>query len=138
MSNSNRQKNKALIDEYRKKLRSMLNDISEIDVRCLNKAVNIGLADAKRNTNAPTGFMRKSWSVTPTKKTASGVEKELVNTAHYAIYVNYGHRIVNRKGETVGWVPGKFILEKAINKVDQQLVKEFEKEVEKVNRKHDK
>jgi len=52
--------------------------------------------------------------------------------------VNYGHRVVNRKGETVGFVKGKFILEKAVGKVDKQLVKEFKKEVERVNRKHDK
>ena len=82
--------------------------------------------------------MRKSWSVTPTQKTSTGVQKEMINTAHYAIFVNYGHRVVNRKGETVGWVPGKFILEKAIKKVYKALVRLFEREVERVNRKHDK
>ena len=134
---SNYRRNKALIDKYRKELKAMMNDISEIDQRVLNKAVNIGLADAKRNTPVVTGFMRKSWAVSPTKKTGNGAEKELYNTALYAPYVNYGHRIVNRSGKTVGWVPGKFILEKAIGKVEKQLVKEFEKEVERVNQKHD-
>ncbi len=52
--------------------------------------------------------------------------------------MNYGHRIVNRKGETVGFVKGRFILQKAMDKVDKQLVKEFKKEVERVNKKHDK
>ena len=135
---SNYRRNKALIDKYRKELKAMMNDISEIDQRVLNKAVNIGLADAKRNTPVDTGFMRKSWAVSPTKKTGNGAEKELYNTAFYAPYVNYGHRIVNRSGETVGWVPGKFILEKAVSKVEKQLVEEFRKEVERVNRKHDK
>jgi hypothetical protein len=135
---SNYRRNKAFIDKYRKELRAMLDDISEIDKRVLNKAVNIGLADAKRNTPVVTGFMRKSWAVSPTKKTGNGAEKELYNTASYAPYVNYGHRIVNRSGETVGWVPGKFILEKAVSKVEKQLVEEFRKEVERVNRKHDK
>lgn len=144
---SNYRRNKAFIDKYRKELRAMLDDISEIDKRVLNKAVNIGLADAKRNTPVgqypPSsgrvgGFMRKSWSTTPTQKTSTGVQKEMVNTAHYAIFVNYGHRVVNRKGETVGWVPGRFMLEKAVNKVEKQLVEEFRKEVERVNRKHDK
>ena len=135
---SNYRRNKAFIDKYRKELQAMLDDISEIDKRVLDKAVSVGLADAKRNTPVVTGFMRKNWAVTPTKKAAGGVEKELFNTADYAIYVNYGHRVVNRKGETVGWVPGKFILEKAVGKVEKQLVKEFVKEVERVNRKHDK
>jgi len=144
---SNYRRNKAFIDKYRKELKAMLDDISEIDKRVLDKAVNEGLADAKRNTPVgqypPSsgrvgGFMRKSWAVSPTKKTGNGAEKELYNTAFYAPYVNYGHRIVNRKGETVGWVPGKFILEKAIKKVEKALVRLFEKEVERVNRKHDK
>jgi hypothetical protein len=135
---SNYRANKAAIDKYRRELKSMLGDISEIDSRILTQAVNEGLADAKRNTPVDTGFMRKSWAVSPTKKTGNGAEKELYNTAFYAPYVNYGHRIVNRKGETVGWVPGKFILEKAIKKVEKALVRLFEREVERVNRKHDK
>ena len=145
MSSSNYRRNKAFIDKYRKELKAMLGDISQIDVRCLNKAVNVGLADAKKNTPVGQysggrigGFMRKSWAATPTVKTASGIEKTLINTADYSSYVNYGHRVVNRKGETVGFVKGKFILEKAMNKVDKQLVKEFKKEVERVNRKYDK
>lgn len=138
MSSSNYRRNKAFIDKYRKELKAMLGDISQIDVRCLNKAVNVGLADAKRNTPVVTGFMRRSWAASPTKKTGNGAEKELYNTASYASYVNYGHRVVNRKGETVGFVKGRFILQKAMDKVDKQLVKEFKKEVERVNRKHDK
>ena len=134
---SNYRTNKAAIDKYRKELKAMLGDISEIDSRIITQAVNEGLADAKRNTPVVTGFMRKSWSTTPTQKTSNGVQKEMVNTAHYAIFVNYGHRVVNRKGETVGWVPGKFILEKAIEKVEKTLVRLFEREIERVNRKHD-
>lgn len=135
---SNYRRNKAFIDNFRKELQAMLDDISEIDKRVLDKAVSIGLADAKRNTPVDTGFMRKSWAVTPTQKTASGAEKSLINKADYSSYVNYGHRVVNRSGETVGWVPGRFILEKAVNKVEKQLVEKFRKEVERVNRKHDK
>jgi len=142
---NNYSSNKAAIDKFRKELRAMLGDIKEIDAKVLTQAVNIGLAEAKRNTpvghyygGRVGGFMRKSWSVSPTRKRAGGMEKELFNTADYAIYVNYGHRVVNRKGETVGWVPGKFILEKAINKVEEVLVRLFEKEVERVDKKHDK
>ena len=82
---SNYRRNKAFIDKYRKELRAMLDDISEIDKRVLNKAVNEGLADAKSNTPVVTGFMQRSWAVTPTKKTASGAEKSLINTAEYAL-----------------------------------------------------
>jgi hypothetical protein len=82
---SNYRRNKAFIDKYRKELRAMMNDISEIDQRVLNKAVNIGLADAKRNTPVVSGFMKKSWATTPTVKTNNGVEKSLINTAEYAL-----------------------------------------------------
>ena len=135
---SNYRTNKAAIDKFRGELKAMLGDISEIDSRILTQAVNEGLADAKSNTPVVTGFMKRSWATSPTKKTGNGAEKELYNTAYYAPYVNYGHRIVNRKGETVGWVPGKFILEKAIKKVEKALVRLFEREVERVNKKYDK
>ena len=135
---SNYRRNKAFIDKYRKELKAMFDDIFEIDKRVLDKAVNIGLADAKRNTPVDTGFMRKSWAVSPTKKTGNGAEKELYNTAFYAHYVNYGHRIVNRSGETVGFKKGRFILEKAVGKIEKEIVRLFEKEVERVNLKHDK
>lgn len=160
---SNYRRNKAFIDKYRKELKAMLDDVSEIDKKVLNKAVNLGAAYAKRNTpvgkyngnvvefttrdgkhvrftiGTPRvgGFLRKSWHVMPTKKTSQGIEKELVNSADYASYVNYGHRIV-QGGVTKGWVKGKFILEKAKNRVDKALVRYFKQEVERVNRKHDK
>lgn len=136
---SNYRRNKAFIDKFRKELKAMFDDISEIDKKVLNEAVKVGLADAKRNTNVITGFMRRSWRSPPAVKSKSGgVTKAMVNTADYASYVNYGHRIVNRRGETVGFVKGQFMLEKAIGKVEKELVKLFNKEVERVNRKHDK
>lgn len=137
--NSNQRYNQAAIKQFRKELTAMFGDIADIDIKCLNKAVNVGVADAKRNTNVISGFMRKSWRSAPAVKSkAGGVTKSMVNSADYSEYVNYGHRIVNKAGETIGFVKGQFMLEKAINKVDKQLQKEFKDEVERVNRKHDK
>jgi hypothetical protein len=143
--NSNYRRNKTAIEKYRKELRAMFNDIRDIDIKVLNKAVGEGIADAKRNTpighysrGRVGGFMRRSWAFTPTTKSRIGVEKGIVNTADYSSFVNFGHRIVNKFGETIGWVKGLFILEKAIHKVDRALEKEFKKEVERVNKKHDK
>jgi len=136
---SNYRRNKAFIDKYRKELRAMLDDISEIDKRVLNEAVKVGLKDAKNNTPVVTGFMRRSWRAAPAVKSKSGeVTKTLVNTADYASYVNYGSRIVNKKGETVGFKKGRFILEKAVGKAEKEIVRLFEEEVERVNQKHDK
>jgi hypothetical protein len=136
---SNYRRNKAAIEKYRKELKAMFDDIREIDIKVLNRAVNEGVADAKRNTPEVSGFMRRSWRAAPAVKSkAGGVIKSMVNTANYSEFVNYGHRIVTRFGETIGWVKGKFILERAISKVEKALAREFKKEVERVSRKHDK
>lgn len=137
--NSNQRYNQAAIKQFRKELTSMLDDITDIDIKVLNRAVNEGVADAKRNTNVVTGYMRRGWKSAPAVKSRSGgATKSMVNVMDYSSYVNYGHRLVNRSGETVGFVKGQFMLEKAIRKVDKALIREFKKEVEKVNRKHDK
>jgi len=135
---SNYDGNKKAIDAFRKELRAMFKDISEIDTKILNRAVSEGVAVAKRNTHVVSSFMRKSWRSTPTVKSVKGVEKSIANFMDYSSFVNDGHRKVNRAGETTGWVQGQFMLEKAIHKVDLVLLREFKKEVERVNKKHDK
>jgi hypothetical protein len=136
---TNYQHNKREIDAFRKQLKAMIKDTTEIDTKCLNIAVNKGLASAKRNTPFVSGFMRKMWGATPTRKVRrKGVQKGLYNAADYASFVNDGHRLVNGAGETTGWVEGQFILERAEKAVRRSLRQEFEKEVERVNRKYDK
>jgi hypothetical protein len=167
MSSSNYRRNKAAIDQFRKELMAMVDDIQQIDKKVLNKTVNNGVAYAKRHTpvgkhpnpvtfsvkNGPDagtvvsfkvsnpgvgGFLRKSWHKLPTKKSKAGVETELVNTAEYSTYWNYGHRIVTKKGgPTKGFVKGTFVLEKTRGYIEKRLVKEFEKEVKAVQSKHD-
>lgn len=137
--NNNQRVNQIAIKQFRKELQAMLEDISEIDIKCLNRAVSEGVADAKRNTPVISGHMRKSWRSAPAVKSKTGgATKSMVNGADYASYVNDGHRQVNQAGETVGWVSGQFILEKAIHKVDKALEREFKKEVERMSKEHDK
>ncbi len=115
----------------------MVADILEIDIKVLNRSVNSGLRIAKENTPVVTSFMRKSWRSTPAVKTKNGALKSLVNTADYSEFVNYGHRLTNKAGETVGWVSGRFILEKAMAHIEKRMPIEFKSEVERVNRAHD-
>ena len=137
--NSNKKYNEAAIKKFRKELMAMFDDIEDIDIKILNKSVNKGVNVAKKNTPVLSGFMRRVWSSDPAKKSkGQGVVKFLVNKADYSEYVNYGHRIVNKLGKTMGWVKGKFILEKAIGFIEKDLVKEFKNEVERINKKHDK
>jgi hypothetical protein len=133
----NRENNKKALDAYRKQLNVLFEDIRDIDVKILNKAVNIGLADVKKNTPDRTGFMRKSWRSAPAvKRKGGGVSKAIVNSADYSSFVNNGHRIV-KNGATVGWVKGRFMLEHAVKVVEKELSKSFKSEVERVNKKNE-
>ena len=103
MSSSNYRRNKAFIDQYRKELMSMVDDIREIDIRVLNQAVNEGMRYAKKNSPVITGFYRKNWRSAPAVRSKDGgVTKNLVNSADYASYVNYGHRTVDQDGKLQG------------------------------------
>ena len=138
---SNYTENSKSIDQFRKELRSMLNDISEIDIRVLSRAVNGGVAYAKRVSPVITGFYRKSWKKTPAIKSGGGVECELINSADYASFVNYGHRTVDKKGNTTGYVKssqGDHLLEKTQTYIDRNMMELFEKEVKAVQKRHDK
>lgn len=136
-SSSNYRRNKAAIDQFRKELMGLLDDISEIDKTILNKAGNKAVRRLKEDTPVDTGFMRKSWRTTPAIKKGDKVEKVIMNSADYSSFVNDGHRIVNKKGETVGFVKGRYILEKALSQADKDIAKAFEEEVRRVSNKYD-
>lgn len=126
MSSSNYRRNKEAIDQFHKELMAMVDDIQQIDKKVLNKAVNNGVAYAKRHTprgkhlnpvtftvkNGPDagtvvsfkvsdpgvgGKLKAAWKALPAKKSKAGVEKEMINLMDYASYWNYGHRIVTKK-----------------------------------------
>ena len=140
MSSSNYRRNKAAIDQFRKELMAMVDDIREIDQRILNRAVNAGVKYAKNNSPVITGFYRKNWRSAPAVKAkAGGVTKHLVNSADYASYVNYGHRTVDKDGNTTGYVKSKkgdHLLERTVNYAGKQLENVFKKEVEAVQNRH--
>ncbi|WP_373109004.1 HK97 gp10 family phage protein [Lachnoclostridium sp. Marseille-P6806] len=142
MSSSNYRRNKAAIDQYHKELMAMLDDVREIDIKILNQAVNEGMRHAKDQSPVITGFFRKNWRSAPAVRTRDGgVSKNLVNSADYASYVNYGHRTVDSAGNTTGYVrsdEGDHLLEKTLNYVSKRLIELFQKEVEAVQHRHDK
>lgn len=138
LKSSNYRANKKAIDQYRKELKAMLGDICEIDIKVLNRSVNEGVRVAKENTPIVTSFMWKSWRSAPAVKAkGGGAAKSMVNSADYSEYVNYGHRLVDKDGNTVGWVDGQFMLEKALVHTNKVMKREFAKEIERVKREHD-
>lgn len=142
MSSSNYRRNKAAIDQFRKELMEMVEDIGEIDKRVLNQAVNEGMRYAKKNSPVITGFYRKNWRSAPAVRSKTGeATKTLVNSAEYASYVNYGHRIVDHDGNTTGYVrskAGDHLLERTVSYVNKRLIALFKEEVEAVQRRHGK
>ena len=138
---SNYNANKAAIDQFRKELMEMVEDIKEVDERVLNRAVNAGVVYAKNNSPVITGFYRKNWRSAPAVKAkAGGAKKTLLNNAEYAGYVNYGHRTVYKDGNTTGYVKsqtGDHLRERTVIFIGKQLEKEFDKEVKAVQNRHD-
>ena len=137
MNSSNYRRNKAAIDAFHRELSAEMGDLSEIDIKLLNQAVNEGVRHIKQNTPVQTGHLRKSWRSTPAVKGPSGVKKVLVNTANYSEFVNYGHRIVSRSGKTTGFVKGNYILEKGVSYIDKRLTDLFEAEVLRIRKEHE-
>ena len=68
MSNVNYSANKKAIDEFRKELMGMVEDIREIDQRVLNRAVNAGVKYAKNNSPVVTGVYQTKWQSAPAGK----------------------------------------------------------------------
>lgn len=161
---SNATHNRKAIKKFRDELKLLTDDIEEVDKRCLNKAVNLGLKKVKMLTNVGQytnpvefytrkgvhvvfntsatrvgGLMRKGWRATPAiKKKGGGVQKFLVNNVDYSAYVNDGHVIRNKKGGPVkGFVKGQHMLEKTVKYIDKQLEKEFNSEIDRIKREHD-
>ncbi len=141
MSSSNYRRNKAAIDQYHKELMAMLDDVREIDIKILNQAVNEGMRHAKDQSPVITGFFRKNWRSAPAVRTRDGgVSKNLVNSADYASYVNYGHRTVDGAGNTTGYVRsanGDHLLERTENYINKRLIELFKAELEAIQKKHD-
>ena len=73
-----------------------------------------------RDTPAP-GNLRRHWFFRVEE--SGGVRIWALNDAEYAAYVNNGHRIV-RGGRTVGFVPGKHMLENAVEEYRETHMKQ--------------
>lgn len=71
--------------------------------------------------NKQGGTLKKSWSIGNISIKGNEVQGEIINTAHYAPYVEFGHRIVTRDGTTIGWKEGKFMLTVSLQTVERHL-----------------
>lgn len=79
--------------------------------------------------------MRRGWHVSA----AANNKRVLFNNVEYALYVDQGHRIVrNVGGQKIesGWVPGKFILKKAVTEMENSMQRVFSEEFERALKKN--
>lgn len=71
------------------------------------------------------GTLRKGWRAPAPFRMGEEYVGEVYNSVPYAEYVEYGHRIVNRRKETKGWKKGVFMMTNAVKKVsahEEQIV----------------
>jgi len=158
---SNLKENSDNIQKFRKELEEALENVAEIDKRVLKKAVNMAVRVAKEETPVGEypnkvefttkdgkrvsfkvtkkvgGNLRRNWFTTKVTETSSGVTGTVYNNVDYAIPVNNGHRVKNSEGRTVGFVKGKFMLQKAVKAAEKAMVEEFKKAVKEVKQKYD-
>lgn len=93
--------------------------MTEVLARALNLTVDstpVGVYPNKQG-----GTLKKSWSIGNISIKGNEVHGEIINTAHYAPYVEFGHRIVTRDGTTIGWQDGKFMLTVSLKTVERHL-----------------
>lgn len=91
----------------------------EVLARALNLTVDstpVGVYPNKQG-----GTLKKSWSIGNISIKGNEVHGEIINTAPYAPYVEFGHRIVTRDGTTIGWQDGKFMLTVSLQTVERHL-----------------
>lgn len=81
------------------------------------------------------GTLKHNWLDGGTKRVGNGFESRYYNNTLYAAYVNDGHRIVNRKKETVGYKEGVRMLEQGQNVAKASADAIFNAEIQRVKAK---
>ena len=115
------------IKEFRDRLKNLTKEKSRAQLirRELNKAGDRLLERVVKNTPVDTGLLKSKWHVNPVVKSGNEWFIECVNTCYYAPYVEYGHR--TRNG---GFVPGKFMFKRAMNRTRKEISKMIEVGIE--------
>ena len=78
------------------------------------------------------GTLRKSWNNGGTHKVGNSHESRYYNNVYYGLYVNNGHRIVNRRHETVGYKEGVRMLEEGQDAAKEAAPAIFNAEIQRV------
>lgn len=114
------------LEEFQEKLKTIERNAPD---RILEKLDDEGkkLRKAARdNTPKKTGKLRRGYKLLPVEKIKGGYQKGLTNTSPHFHLVERGHRKVTPGGKEIGFVPGKFYLEKTVKQEEEPLMNELE------------
>lgn len=106
-----------------------LKEKSEADFLAVCKETTTYLRNqARANTPVKTTELRKSLRQ---ENPSNGKDGVVGYTREYAPHVEYGHRVVNRNRETVGYVAGRYYLKKAVDAARTEFVRLAKEELKK-------
>lgn len=83
-----------------------------------NEGVEVEFYTSKVKTG---GDLRRGYRKSEPIKVGNNYEIEISNVEKYAEFVENGHRAVNRHGETVGWVKGRFMVKISCDLIESEL-----------------
>lgn len=105
--------------------------INQVLVDICNEVAGRMFKATVKDTPVDTGWLRENWYIGPIKKVSGGYQVEIINPVEYAVYVEYGHRIVIN-GVTIGWQNGVFMLTIAEMEVKDRIDKIIERRIDKI------
>lgn len=114
--------------EYQKKWTNpkLLSDLDKFVANFLELKAQEVKADTVNNTPVDTGALRAAWQIGKLRKQGNSYMIDFINNQDYASYVEYGTVVREWK-----WKNGAFMLTKALNRVQNNLHKDFEKKFKK-------
>lgn len=130
--------------QYRAALVALGADLNDSAQHIVAQMASAGVAVTKKNTPVgvyPSGSgkvggnLRRGWIKGVTYKVGKDWQSGYSNNVEYGLYVNNGHRIVNKAGETIGYVSGRRMLEQGIDAAKQQTDAIFNNEIARVKAK---
>lgn len=118
-------------DEYAKNFKSMENELNSFLENFLLLEAQRLISYVKPITPYDTGNLQASWQLGNIINLGKHIEVEILNNKEYASNVEYGHRIVNSKGEEIGFKDGVFMLTISIDRLQNEIPQRFNNAFEK-------
>lgn len=121
--------------QYMTALKQLGADLDESAKRTLSRMNAKGMDITVKKTPTKTTHLQKNWMNGGTHKVGNGHESRYYNNVYYGPYVNDGHRLVNRRHETVGYVEGRRMLEQGQEAAKEAAPAIFNEEIQRVKNK---